>query len=252
MWSFVAQFRIVFLSIFFFYCISGLFADQHPEDPIPLHLLDERVKDREKMVNILTAYYSIEDEKVIQAMRSVPRHFFVPQSQQAYAYYDQSLPIEYGQTISQPFIVAFMTEILEIDGGDTVLEIGTGSGYQAAVLAEITSHVFTIEIIEPLGQAAQARFQELGYTSINQKIDDGYYGWEEHAPFDAIIVTAAAGHIPPPLIKQLKPGGKLVIPVGPPGWTQILILVTKSEESDIKTKQLMYVRFVPMTGAVQK
>lgn len=204
------------------------------------------------MVYKLTDYYGIAETSVIGAMLAVPRHLFVPEREQLYAYADYPLRIGYGQTISQPFIVAYMTEILQLTPDAKVLEIGTGSGYQAAVLAEITPHVYTIEIVEPLGEAVKERFESLGYTSVNTKIGDGYYGWEEAAPFDAIIVTAAAGHIPPPLIDQLKAGGRIVIPVGPPGWTQMLILVTKGEDGSVRTKQLMPVRFVPMTGAVQK
>ena len=204
------------------------------------------------MVRHLEDYYGIGNEGVLAAMRSVPRHRFVPMHEQPSAYADHALPIGLGQTISQPFIVAYMTEMLELKPGAKVLEIGTGSGYQAAVLAEITPHVYTIEIINPLGEAAAERLGSLGYTSVKAMIGDGYYGWEEHAPFDAIIVTAAAGHIPPPLVEQLKAGGRIVIPVGPPGWTQILILVSKEDDETIRTKQLIPVRFVPMTGEVQR
>lgn len=211
-----------------------------------------REKERERMVKTQIAGRDVTDKQVLEAMRSVPRHLFVGEENRNAAYRDSPLPIGYGQTISQPYIVAYMTEKLDIDSGDKVLEIGTGSGYQAAVLSEITKNVYTIEIIEELAAQARERFKELGYDSINVKAGDGYYGWKEHAPFDAIIVTAAAGHVPPPLVRQLKAGGRIVIPVGGVYQVQTLTLVKKESEDSIKTEQLMPVRFVPMTGQVQK
>jgi protein-L-isoaspartate(D-aspartate) O-methyltransferase len=212
----------------------------------------ERQADRKQMVKNQLENRDITDAEVLQAMRSVPRHLLVPEKVRSAAYADRPLPLGHGQTISQPYIVAFMTQLLDLDADDKVLEIGTGSGYQAAVLAHLTPHVYSIEIIEALGQRARRDLQKLGYTPIEVKIDDGYYGWEEHAPFDAIIVTAAAGHIPSPLMQQLKPGGIMVIPVGGPYQTQKLMKVTRDEKGKIKTQSLMPVRFVPMTGEAQE
>ncbi len=190
----------------------------------------------------------IRDPEVLQAMYSVPRHEFVPDEVRKYAYEDRPLPIGMGQTISQPYIVAYMTELLKIDKNSKVLEIGTGSGYQAAVLAEIVKDVYSIEIFPELGEKAQERFERLEYQNVTAKIGDGYYGWEEFAPFDGIIVTCAADHIPPSLIKQLKPGGKMVIPVGGVFQVQILMLVTKDEEGKVIAKNMLPVRFVPLLG----
>jgi protein-L-isoaspartate(D-aspartate) O-methyltransferase len=191
---------------------------------------------------------AVKDEAVLKAMRTVPRHEFVPAELRETAYADRPLPIGFGQTISQPYIVASMTESLNVKPGDKVLEIGTGSGYQAAVLAEIIKDVFTIEIVPQLGEAAEKRLEKLGYKNIHSKIGDGYYGWKENAPYDAIIVTAAASHIPPPLIEQLKPGGRMVIPVGSPFNVQHLSLVEKMEDGKVRQRRIMPVRFVPLTG----
>ena len=188
------------------------------------------------------------DPRVMEAIATVPRHQFVPDDQRAHAYENRPLSIGHGQTISQPYIVAIMTDLLKLEPGDRVLEIGTGSGYQAAILAPLTETVFTIEIIEPLAKEAQARFRRLGYANIRSRIGDGYYGWEEHGPFDAIIVTAAADHVPPPLIRQLKPGGRMVIPVGGRFLTQQLVLVSKDANQHVTTRQILPVRFVPLTG----
>lgn len=188
------------------------------------------------------------DARVMEALGSVLRHEFVPDEQVPYAYRNRPLPIGHGQTISQPYIVALMTDLLNLEPGDRVLEIGTGSGYQAAVLAELTDAVYTIEIIEPLAAEATERLQRLGYDEVETRTGDGYYGWTEHAPFDAIVVTAAASHIPPPLIRQLKPGGRMVIPVGGAFITQQLVLVTRDEEGETRVRQLLPVRFVPLTG----
>jgi len=184
----------------------------------------------------------------LTAMRRVPRHEFVPPERRAYAYRDHPLPIGYGQTISQPFIVAAMTALLEVESGDRVLEIGTGSGYQAAVLDELQVAVYSIEIIEPLAQEARARLARLGYDDVQTRVGDGYFGWEENGPYDAIIVTAAASHIPQPLIHQLKGGGVMVIPVGDRFLTQHLVLVTKAADGAVQVRQLLPVRFVPLTG----
>ncbi len=186
--------------------------------------------------------------RVLDAMLSVKRHEFVPEDLRHKAYQNRPLPIGHGQTISQPYIVAIMTDLLDLSPGQTVLEIGTGSGYQAAVLAALDTRVYSIEIIEPLAAEGRARLQRLGYESILLKTGDGYYGWPEHAPFDAIIVTAAASHIPPPLVQQLRVGGKMIIPVGSRFSTQELILITRVSEDEITTRQVLPVRFVPLTG----
>lgn len=211
----------------------------------------ERQDDRNEMVEEQLNPRDISDENVLKAMREAPRHLLVPEQNRSRAYNDSPLPIGHGQTISQPYIVAFMTQILNLNHGDKVLEIGTGSGYQAAVLSHITPNVYSIEIIEALGNRAKQDLNKLGYTNIEVKNADGYYGWEEYAPFDAIIVTAAAGHVPSPLVQQLKPNGTIVIPVGSPYQTQTLMKVTKSNSGEIRTESLMAVRFVPMTGEAQ-
>ena len=188
------------------------------------------------------------DNRVLDALRKVPRHKFVSPDTLQQAYHNIPLPIGYGQTISQPYIVAIMTDLMKLTEHDRVLEIGTGSGYQAAVLSELVQQVYSIEIIEPLGKLAEQRFKQLGYTNITTKISDGYYGWKEHAPFDAIIVTAASSHIPHALIEQLKAGGKMIIPVGSNFMTQQLLLISKSSSGKIQTQQILPVRFVPLTG----
>ncbi len=203
---------------------------------------------REKMVNNQIKARGIQDHFTLAALRSVPRHKFVPDDLVARAYLDSPLPIGYGQTISQPYIVAFMTEILKLKRGFKVLEIGTGSGYQAAVLAHIVDSVYTIEIVEALFIQSKMRLDDLNYDNILVKYADGYHGWEEKGPFDAIVVTAAAEFVPPPLIEQLKDGGKMIIPVGTPFSTQQLLIVEK-KGGKIKTKNLMFVRFVPFTRA---
>lgn len=197
------------------------------------------------MVRVIQSY-GLQDPAVLKAMSHVPRHDFVPSPFSSMAYDDSPLPIGYGQTISQPFIVAEMTRLLQLKSDSRVLEIGTGSGYQAAVLTEFTPRVFTIEIIEALMKAAKERLQRLGYTVVKVRQGDGYYGWPEEAPFDAIIVTAAAGEIPPPLIQQLKNGGRMVIPVGSVLGAQSLMLVEKDSDGQIRTRSLMPVRFVPL------
>ncbi|MCH8276503.1 MAG: protein-L-isoaspartate(D-aspartate) O-methyltransferase [Bacteroidetes bacterium] len=201
---------------------------------------------RVRMVEVQIAPRGITDSSVLRAMATVARHRFVPESYVDNAYSDRPLPIGYGQTISQPYIVALMTQLLELEPGDRVLEIGTGSGYQAAVLAEILDDVYTIEIIPELADRAAGLFHVLAYDSIRVKQADGYYGWEEYAPFDAIVVTAAAEHIPPPLVRQLKDGGRMIIPVGSPFFTQTLMLVTKAGDK-VTTNSMLPVRFVPFT-----
>ena len=203
-------------------------------------------EERANMVKYQIENRGVSDKATLAAMRNVQRHLFVPESYRRQAYNDGPLPIGYGQTISQPYIVACMTEVIEPKSGFKVLEIGTGSGYQAAVLAEIVDEVYTVEIVKELGEQAKSRLKKLGYSNIQVKAGDGYYGWEEHGPYDAIIVTAATEYIPPPLVKQLKPGGKMVIPVGSPFLVQTLMLVEKTGNK-IKTTSLFPVRFVPFT-----
>jgi len=201
---------------------------------------------RNRMVQTQIESRGVTDEATLNAMRNVKRHLFVPENRQSSAYNDSPMPIGYGQTISQPFIVAYMTELLQLEPGMRVLEIGTGSGYQAAVLAEITDDVYTIEIIEELAEWGEGNLRNSGYDKVSVKYADGYHGWVEYAPFDAIIVTAASDHIPPPLIEQLKDDGVMVIPVGHPLQNQSLMKVTK-QGNQIRTQNLMPVRFVPFT-----
>jgi protein-L-isoaspartate(D-aspartate) O-methyltransferase len=203
--------------------------------------------ERNTMVRDQIENRGVTEKQVLAAMRAAPRHRFVPDRLKPFAYADRPLPIGHGQTISQPYIVAAMTEALELRPDSKVLEVGTGSGYQAAVLAEITPHVYTIEIIEALAKRSQQDLEEAGYLGVEVKHADGFHGWAEEAPFDAIIVTAAPSSIPPPLIAQLKPGGRMIIPVGPRLGTQRLILVTKRKDGKTRTRTLMPVRFVPFT-----
>jgi len=207
---------------------------------------DKYSKTRDDMVTKQIENRGIKNKLTLNAMRTVPRHKFVPPNLIDIAYNDRPLPIGYGQTISQPYIVAYMTAAIVPEKEFKVLEIGTGSGYQAAVLSEIVSKVFTIEIITELFNSADERLKNLNYKNVVCKNADGYFGWEEHAPFDAIIVTAASEYIPPPLIEQLKDGGKMIIPVGSPYLNQTLILVEKEGE-DLTTTSLLPVRFVPFT-----
>lgn len=225
--------------------------------PAPLSAADEYVTERLHLIQLIeqdvkatSAYLKKEalDPRVLEVMATVPRHEFVPDELKSYAYRNTPLPIGHGQTISQPYIVAIMTDLLAVKPDSKVLEIGTGSGYQVAIMAELVNQVFSIEIIKPLGELAADRLKRLGYDKIKTKIGDGYYGWEEHAPFDAIIVTAAASHVPPPLIKQLKIGGRMIIPVGSQFMAQELLLIEKEEGGKIITRQILPVRFVPLTG----
>ncbi|GMQ87064.1 MAG: protein-L-isoaspartate(D-aspartate) O-methyltransferase [Gammaproteobacteria bacterium] len=227
-----------------------------PGSQTPADTADEYRQQREQLIRSIeqnvhetSAYLDKDklDPRVMQAMARVPRHEFVPASERRYAYENRPLPIGYGQTISQPYIVAIMTDLMKLEPGDRVLEIGTGSGYQAAVLAELVQQVYSIEIIGDLARRARDVLDRLGYAQVKTRVGDGYYGWQERAPFDAIIVTAAADHVPPPLIKQLKPGGRMLIPVGSRFMTQQLVLITKGDEG-ITTRLLLPVRFVPLTG----
>ncbi len=206
-------------------------------------------KARNKMVVEQLMARGIKDERVLSAMRDVKRHMFVPQEYREYAYNDCPLPIGENQTISQPYIVALMTELLELKGDEKVLEIGTGSGYQAAILSELADQVYTIEILEPLAESASKRLKKLGYNNVTVKCGNGFLGWQEHSPYDAIIVTCAPKEVPLTLIKQLKDGGRLVIPVGE--YFQELKLIRK-EDGKIITKNIIPVRFVPMIGEEER
>jgi protein-L-isoaspartate(D-aspartate) O-methyltransferase len=228
-------------------------SEKKPLRPLHRHrAFYEKLEERTRMVDWQIEARSIKDPNVLMAMRVVPRHFFVPQAQQRFAYTDRALPIDDQQTISQPYIVAFMTEALKLTRNSKVLEIGTGSGYQAAVCAEIAKEVYTIEIVKELAESAKKRLKELGYRNVFVKTGDGYYGWPEQAPFDAIIGTASAGRIPKPLIDQLKPGGRMILPFGSSRGFQYLVLITKDKNGNISSRNVMPVQFVPMTGQIQK
>ncbi len=194
----------------------------------------------------------VKDPRVLDALRAVPRHEFVPVAEQALAYADRPLPIGHDQTISQPYIVALMTELLAVQPGQRILEIGTGSGYQAAVLAELTPYVYSIEIVEPLATAARERLERLGYRTVQVRAGDGYQGWPEHAPFDGVIVTCAPDAVPAPLWEQLAPGGRIVIPLGRPWSDQRLVVLTKRPDGSRESREVLPVRFVPMTGEAEQ
>jgi protein-L-isoaspartate(D-aspartate) O-methyltransferase len=208
----------------------------------------DRGREREQMVAQQIASRGVRDKRTLAAMRKVPRHLFVPPAVAGQAYDDHPLPIGHGQTISQPYIVAFMTEALHLDGDETVLEVGTGSGYQAAVLAEIVPRVYSIEIVAPLAEEAGGRLRDLGYSNVEVRAGDGYQGWPEAAPFDAIIVTAAAPRIPEPLKEQLGEGGRLILPVGDE-WQELVVVTRRGDR--FEEKRVLAVRFVPMTGEVR-
>ena len=207
----------------------------------------ERQEERDAMVSRQIAARGVSDERVLAAMRTVPRHRFVPERLARSAYADHPLPIGEGQTISQPYIVALMTETLAVEEDDRVLEIGTGSAYQAAVLAELVAEVYSIEIRGPLAESAAALLDELEYGNVQTQHADGYYGWPEAAPFDHIMITAAVDHVPPPLLEQLAVGGRLILPLGNPFAHQSLVVVTKSEDG-FRMQEILGVLFVPMTG----
>ena len=224
-------------------------APQEPNWPRHGHpAFQERVGERRQMARRQIEERGVKDPRVLEAVRRVPRHVFVPVAQRAYAYEDGPLPIGHGQTISQPYVVAFMTEALKLDPNAVVLEIGTGSGYQAAVCAEIAREVYTIEIIEPLAKSAAGLLLQLGYDNVHVRAGDGYFGWPEKGPFDAIIGTAAAEEIPPLLLGQLKKGGRMILPVVGDDGFQYLILLTKDPQGQLQRQNVLPVRFVPMTG----
>jgi protein-L-isoaspartate(D-aspartate) O-methyltransferase len=208
---------------------------------------DAQTKSREAMVKNQLAAAGISNPQVLQAMAEVPRHEFVPAAMRPYAYANGPLPIGHGQTISQPFIVAYMTQALELTKEDVVLEVGTGSGYQAAILGKLAKEVYTIEIVPPLAESSKEVLARLGFQNVHVKLGDGYLGWPEKAPFDAIIVTCAPDHVPEPLVSQLREGGRLVIPVGEAGGIQQLVLLRKKDAKVVR-ENMLDVRFVPMTG----
>ena len=218
---------------------------------------EERAAERTAMVAAVVAEVAVLapelglrnlSPRVAAALRQVPRHAFVPAEQATAAYQDRPLPIGFGQTISQPTIVAVMTQLLDVQPGDRVFELGTGSGYQAAILAAMGAEVFSVEIVPELGAGARRVFADLGYRKVHTRVGDGYFGWPEEGPFDAIVVTAAGDHIPPPLVRQLKPGGRMVLPVGTRYLTQHLVLVERAADGAVSTRELLPVRFVPLTG----
>jgi protein-L-isoaspartate(D-aspartate) O-methyltransferase len=220
--------------------------------PTPTPVVLEYVAERTKMVDDQIKERAIRDDRIIAAMMKIPRHLFVPQENRQYAYADAPLPIEFGQAISQPYIVAIMCERVKLKQGDKVLEIGTGSGYGAAVLAELTDKVYTIEILEPLAEIARKRLAGLGYSQVHVRAADGYAGWPEAAPFDAIIITCAVEEPPPELIKQLAVGGRMCVPVGPSNGSQQLVVLTREKDGTLSKEYITPVRFVPMTGEAQK
>jgi protein-L-isoaspartate(D-aspartate) O-methyltransferase len=233
-----------FTLLFYWLCVSLLLADQNAMSRQQmLQLIEQDVKETRRYLQKEQL-----DPRVIRALAKVPRHEFVPEEKQSAAYLNRPLGIGHGQTISQPYIVAIMTDLLNLAPTSKVLELGTGSGYQAAILSELVAQVYSIEIIKPLAEQAAARLKRLGYDNVQVKVGDGFYGWEEHAPYDAIIVTAADSKIPPPLIKQLKVGGSMIIPVGESTNTHQLLLVTKQSEDQIVSQEILPVRFVPLTG----
>jgi protein-L-isoaspartate(D-aspartate) O-methyltransferase len=212
---------------------------------------NEYEEERKNMVETQLKPRGISDPRILDVMGKVPRHLFVRQSEIAHAYADYPLPIEEGQTISQPYVVALMTESLKVREEEKVLEIGTGSGYQAAVLAELCKEVYTIEIHERLAKSAEERLKDHGYSNVHVKWDDGYYGWEENAPYDAIIITCAVNHVPPYLLQQLKDGGRLILPLGSIHYYQTLTLIEKNND-EFKITHILNVRFVPMIGQALK
>lgn len=250
--------RIVAAAVFLL-LISGCQTVKNEASPSPLTAaavdnatpVDEYYETRQRMVDEQLLTRDINSEAVIAVMRRVPRHEFVPKQLQKNAYDDNPLPIGFGQTISQPYIVALMTQELQLNEDAKVLEVGTGSGYQAAVLAEMVKEVYTMEIIPELAAAADNRLKERGYKNVNAKNADGYFGWSEHEPFDAIMITAAVNHVPPPLLKQLKDGGRLILPLGSTTQFQTLTLITK-QNNRTESRFITTVRFVPLTGKAQE
>ena len=218
----------------------------HVDTNTALSSQDAFARDRERMVADQIAGRDVRDLRVLAAMRDVPRHRFVPEALQRQAYDDRPLPIGHDQTISQPYIVALMTQLARPAAADRALEVGTGSGYQAAVLSRLVSHVYTIELVEPLARSAEQNLKDVGYTNITTRTGDGYAGWPDMGPFDIILVTAAPDHVPAPLLEQLKPGGRMVVPVGPVADVQELQLIEKDSAGRTRTTRVAPVRFVPL------
>lgn len=235
--KFPAKNLALFLATFLLWAASPVFGEGDAFGP-----------QRDRMIKVQISARGVKDPAVLKAMGEVPRHLFVPKRVRAQAYEDYPLPIGLGQTISQPYIVAYMTELLQLNEQARVFELGTGSGYQAAVASRIADQVYTMEIYGELAESAALRLDDLGFENVHVKEGDGYFGWEKEAPFDAIIVTAAADHIPGPLLEQLKPGGRLIIPLGSPFSVQQLVLVTKDLNGRITEKGIIAVRFVPLLG----
>ncbi len=235
--KFPAKNLALFLATFLLWAASPVFGEGDVFGP-----------QRDRMIKVQISARGVKDSAVLKAMGEVPRHLFVPKRVRAQAYEDYPLPIGLGQTISQPYIVAYMTELLQLNEQARVFELGTGSGYQAAVASRIADQVYTMEIYGELAESAALRLDDLGFENVHVKEGDGYFGWEKEAPFDAIIVTAAADHIPGPLLEQLKPGGRLIIPLGSPFSVQQLVLVTKDLNGRITEKGIIAVRFVPLLG----
>jgi len=237
--------KIALLGVMVTMSVTNTFAEDTYQEKRQQMLVE--IKQMVKMTKSYTGKAAL-DKRVEEAMMAVPRHKFVPSDSRSYAYENTALPISHKQTISQPYIVALMTDLAAVTSESVVLEVGTCSGYQAAVLSELASHVYSIEIIEPLGLEARLLLEDLGYDNVTVKIGDGYHGWPEHAPFDAILVTAAAEHIPEQLTQQLKLGGRLVIPVGKQGQAQSLRILTKGADGKIEQRDVLSVAFVPLTG----
>ena len=236
--------KCIFIPLLLVFVIDVFAADNYTSEK---QAMLAEIKTDTRLTSIATGRSKLSNH-VMDALITVPRHKFVRPGDEKYAYENRPLRIGYGQTISQPYIVALMTDLIDLRADNKVLEIGTGSGYQAAILAAIVKSVYTIEIIPPLAKQAHNRLSMLRYINIETRIGDGYYGWQEMAPFDAIIVTAAATHVPPPLIKQLKPNGKMIIPVGGKFFTQQLMLIEKKADGTIRSRQILPVAFVPLTG----
>jgi len=236
--------KCIFIPLLLVFVVDVIAADNYTSAK---QAMLAEIKTDTRLTSIATGRSKLSNH-VMDALITVPRHKFVRPGDEKYAYENRPLRIGYGQTISQPYIVALMTDLIDLRADYKVLEIGTGSGYQAAVLAAIVKSVYTIEIIPPLAKQAHNRLSTLGYNNIETRIGDGYYGWQEMAPFDAIIVTAAATHVPPPLIKQLKPNGKMIIPVGGKFFTQQLMLIEKKIDGTVRSRQILPVAFVPLTG----
>jgi len=242
------------LALFLLGCIESHVKEEEVAIPAETAKPDEDpsfIAARAHMIEAHLKARGITDERVLEAMGTIPRQEFVSADLRDSAYSDHPLPIGEGQTISQPYVVALMTQALRLQGDEKVLEIGTGSGYQAAVLAELVDEVYTIEIVPSLSEVAEVRLERLGYENVEVKNADGYFGWKEHAPFDAVMITAAADHVPPELLDQLKDGGQLIMPLGSTKYYQTLTLLTK-EGGEVKAEYLIDVRFVPMTGEAQK